>query len=84
MQFFFFTGQKERFNLERSPWWGGHFERLVDSVKRSLRKTLGNSRLTFDELNTLLIEIEWSLSSRLLTYVYDELGFEALTPFFLM
>ena len=27
-----------RFNLERAPWWGGFFERMVGSVKRCLRK----------------------------------------------
>lgn len=39
-----------KFNLERAPWWGGFFERMVASVKGCLRKTLGNARLTFDEL----------------------------------
>ena len=73
-----------KFNLERSPWWGGHFERLVGSVKRCLRKILGNARLSFDELHTVLIEIEWTLNSRPLTYLYDELGYEVLTPFHLM
>ncbi|XP_065062455.1 uncharacterized protein LOC135689235, partial [Rhopilema esculentum] len=43
-----------RFNLERSPWWGGYFEKLVGSVKRCLRKVLGNAKLTFDELYTVL------------------------------
>ena len=27
-----------RFNLERAPWWGGFFERMVGSVKRYFRK----------------------------------------------
>ena len=27
-----------RFNLERAPWWGGFFERMVRSAKRCLRK----------------------------------------------
>lgn len=39
-----------RFNLERAPWWGGFFERMVRCVKRCLKKVLGNARLTFDEL----------------------------------
>lgn len=47
-----------RFNLERSPWWGGFFEIMVRSVKRCLRKVLGNAKLTADELTTLLVEIE--------------------------
>ena len=32
-----------RFNLELAPWWGGFYERLVGSVKRTLRKVLGNT-----------------------------------------
>ena len=39
-----------RFNLERAPWWGGFFERMVGCVKRCLKKVLGNARLTYDEL----------------------------------
>ena len=33
-----------RFNLERAPWWGGFFERMVGSVKRCLQKVIGNAR----------------------------------------
>ena len=69
-----------KFNLERSPWWGGHFERLVGQVKRCLRKVLGNARLSFDELFTVLTEVENTLNSRPLTYDYDEPGVEMLTP----
>ena len=70
---------KWKFNLPLSPWWGGYFERMVGCVKRCLRKVLGNSRLTYDELSTVLTEVESTLNSRPLTYLYDELG-EALTP----
>ena len=73
-----------KFNLERAPWWGGFFERMVQSVKRCLRKVLGNARLTFDELLTTLVEVEGTLNSRPLTYVYDEVGSEPLTPSHLM
>ena len=69
-----------RYNLERAPWWGGFFERLVGSVKRGLRKVLKNAKLTSDELLTTLIELEGTLNSRPLTYEYDELGAEMLTP----
>ena len=47
-----------RFNLERAPWWGWFFERMVGCVKRCLRKAFGNTRLTFDKLFTVLIEVE--------------------------
>ena len=61
-----------QFIVEKSPWWGGYWERLVRSVKRCLRKTLGRSTLTFDELATILVEIEATLNNRPLTYVCDD------------
>ena len=70
--------------MERSPWWGGHFEQLVGSVKRCLKKVLGNAMLRYDELLTLLTQVESTLNSRPLTYIYDEFGYHALTPFHLM
>ncbi|XP_065065262.1 uncharacterized protein LOC135691349 isoform X2 [Rhopilema esculentum] len=71
---------KWKFNLEVSPWQGGHFERMVRSVKRCLRKVLGNAKVSHDELCTLLAEVECVLNNRPLTYLYDELGGEVLTP----
>ena len=65
-------GTKGRFNVEAAPWWGGFFERLVKSVKLSLKKCLRNARLNYDELSTTLVEVEAVLNSRPLTYVYDE------------
>ena len=58
-------------NFPRCPWAGGLFERLLRSVKRCLRKVLGNARLNFDELYTVLKEIEATLNSRQLTYEYE-------------
>jgi hypothetical protein len=69
-----------RFNLERAPWWGGFFERMVRSVKRCLRKVLGNAKLTVEELVTVLVEIEGTLNARPLTDEYEEFEGEALTP----
>lgn len=60
-----------RFFLERAPWLGGFFERMIGSVKRCLRKVLGNARLTFDEFLTVLIEVEATLNSRPLTCDYS-------------
>ena len=69
------------FNLERAPWWGGFFERMVGSVKRCLKKVLGNGRLTYDELLSVLTEVEVTLNSRPLTYDYDNpYEGEVLTP----
>ena len=68
--------------MERAPWMGGMFERIVGSMKRCLRKVLGNAKLNFDEFSTVLTEIEGTLNSRPLTYQY-ELE-ESLTPSHLM
>ncbi len=58
---------------------GGFYERMVGCVKRCLKKVLRNARLTYEELLTLLIQIEGVLNSRPLTYV-DEEENEPLTP----
>jgi len=63
---------------------GRIFERMVRSVKRCARKVLGNAKLTFDELSTVLSEIECTLNSRPLTYSYEEPGEQVLTPSHLM
>ena len=69
-----------KFNLERAPWWGGFFERMVRSMKRCLRRVLGNAKLTVDELNTVLVEVEGTLNARPLTEEYEEFEGEVLTP----
>ena len=71
------------FNVPRGSWWGGFFEIIVKLVKRCLRKILRNARLTFEELETILAEIEAVLNSRPLIYSHDELS-EPLTPLMLV
>ena len=71
---------KWRFNLERAPWWGGFFERMVRCVKRCLKKILKSAKLTYEELLTVVVEIECVLNSRPLTYVSSEDRVESLTP----
>lgn len=71
-----------RFIVEKAPWWGGYWERLIQSVKRCVKKTIGKSTLTYDELATILTEIESTLNNRPLTYLYgdDEGTSYAVTP----
>ena len=78
----FFSGicVKWNFNLEKAPWWGGFFERLVKSTKRCLKKTIGTTKLSYDELHTVLVEVEAILNSRPLTCVSSEDLEEPLTP----
>lgn len=65
-------GVKWCFNLEKAPWWGGVFERLIKSVKRCLRKVVGQAKFTYDELITAVREVEAILNSRPLSYVSSE------------
>ena len=78
----FFLNQKvkRRFNLERAPWWGGFFERMVRCFKRCLKKILKSAKLTYEELLTVVVEIEYVLNSRPLTHVSSEDRVEPLTP----
>ncbi|GFS59684.1 integrase catalytic domain-containing protein [Trichonephila inaurata madagascariensis] len=70
-----------KFIVERAPWWGGFYERLVKTIKDPLRKILGRALLTFEELSTILSEVEVIVNHRPLTYVKNDPGEpEPLTP----
>ena len=51
-------------NLPMAPWHDGFFERFVRSVKELLRKELKCYRLSYEELQTVLFEIECILNNR--------------------
>ena len=68
------------FNLEKAPWWGGVFERMIKSTKRCLRKIVGQARFTFDELHTAVVEIEGIINSRPISYLNSGDVEEPLTP----
>ena len=69
-----------KFNTEAAPWTGGLFERLIKSVKRCLKKVLLNARLNYEELLTVLKEIESIVNNRPLIYLYDDVNQDILTP----
>ena len=69
-----------KFNVPTASWWGGFFEICVKLTKRCLKKVLQNAKLTYEELETVLIQTEGVLNSRPLTYVYEELSEPPLTP----
>ncbi|GBM90538.1 hypothetical protein AVEN_253438-1, partial [Araneus ventricosus] len=56
-----------------APWWGGFYERLMRSIKEPLRKILGRASLSFEEMTTILAEVELVLNHRPLTYTSNDL-----------
>lgn len=69
------------FNPPASPHMGGKWEATVKSVKFHLRRTVGETLLTFEELATLLSQIEAVLNTRPLEPLTDDpTDVSALTP----
>ena len=66
--------------IPRSPWMGGHFERLVRTVKASLATAISRKLLTLEEFTTVVKEAENIVNSRPLTYQSDETRDIPLTP----
>ena len=52
------------FSTEKAPWTNAITERLVQSVKKSLRPTVVRGVLTFEQLEVLFIEIEGIINCR--------------------
>ena len=83
-KFMLLVGVTQKFILPASPWWGGFYERLVRSVKTCLKKTIGRALVTYEELQTVLCEVEAVINSRPLAYISEDDLDEALTLFSLM
>ena len=69
-----------QFNLSNASWWGVVFERMVGLVKNSLYKVVGSAKLTFKELQDVLLKIQIALNNRPLTYSEDGVQLPVLTP----
>ena len=57
-------GIEWRFNPPAAPHFGGLWEAAVKSTKYHLRRVVGDQHLTFEEMTTLLTQIEACLNSR--------------------
>ena len=62
-----------KFIQPHGPHFGGLWEAAVKSMKYHLRRTLGSQVATYEELCTLLAELEDCLNSRNLCALYDDL-----------
>ena len=69
-----------KFIAAASPCGGGLWERLAQSVKRLLRKILFRSTVNYEELVTIVTEIEGTINCRPLTPIYNHNTEEVVTP----
>lgn len=69
------------FNPPSAPHFGGIFEAGVKSMKYHVKRVLGNSNFTFEELSTLLYQTAGILNSRPICALKDDIDdLDALTP----
>ncbi|XP_070855415.1 uncharacterized protein [Drosophila suzukii] len=64
-------GIKWSFIPPHSPHWGGKWESSVRSVKLHLRRVVGKTVLTFEQMQTLIAQISAVVNSRPLCYTPD-------------
>ncbi|XP_055522923.1 uncharacterized protein LOC129717103 [Wyeomyia smithii] len=74
-------GMQWKFILPGAPHFGGLWEAAVRSAKTHLLKVLGNSTVSYEDMTTLLTQVESCLNSRPLNQMSDDPeDLEPLTP----
>ncbi|XP_055714374.1 uncharacterized protein LOC129808613 [Phlebotomus papatasi] len=69
------------FNPPSAPHQGGLWEAAVRSFKHHFKRVIGTMILTYEELNTVVVQIEAVLNSRPLVTIHDNPGdLQCLTP----
>ncbi|KAL7079481.1 hypothetical protein ACQ4LE_000995 [Meloidogyne hapla] len=63
-----------------APWKGALYERMIRSVKHHLKREIRNKLLSFEELWTLLIEVERIVNERPMSYISDAENITPLRP----
>ncbi|UYV65880.1 hypothetical protein LAZ67_3005787 [Cordylochernes scorpioides] len=71
---------KWNFNPPTAAFWGGWWERLVGLMKQLIQKVLGDKTVAYEELQTVICEVESSMNSRPLTAISEESGLVPITP----
>ncbi|XP_055306546.1 uncharacterized protein LOC129570849, partial [Sitodiplosis mosellana] len=80
-QLFASDGIRFHFNPPSAPNWGGQWESFVKLTKHHLRRMTTAVKLTFEEMATLLAQIESCLNSRPLCAITTDINdLEPLTP----
>lgn len=75
------SGITWRFLPPSAPHFGGLWDAGVRSVKHHLKRVVGSHTLTFEEMMTLLCQIEACLNSRPLSPISDNIeDYSAITP----
>ena len=52
-----YIGNSIQFNLSRASWWGGMLERMISMVKTSLYRAIGSAKLTFYQLQEVVLDV---------------------------
>ncbi|UYV78691.1 hypothetical protein LAZ67_16002414 [Cordylochernes scorpioides] len=55
-----------------APWWGGWWERLIGMMKQLLFRILGQTSLGYEELSTVMCDVERLMNTCPLTYLIEE------------
>ncbi|XP_055941904.1 uncharacterized protein LOC129971950 [Argiope bruennichi] len=61
-----------KFNPPTAAWWGGFFESMIKMVKKLLRRVLGKASLHYEEMFTILCDVEANINSRPLNYLSED------------
>ena len=68
----------------RSPWWGGFYERMVQVVKKSLKRVLTDRGCNYLQFETAVKRIEGVANDRPLTTVDEDPDTTILSPSYLI
>lgn len=74
------NGINWHFNSPVSPWRGGAFERLIQSIKFHLKRTIGRKTCFWEELLTIFVEVERVINERPLTFLSSQEILEPIRP----